>query len=122
MDFRSMHLLVTKAAAIASIAILTAACGDEKSPTTPSGFGTVNGLVLANDAKTPIPGAVVQLASKPVNGPIDTTDAAGAYTLTNVPAGNQQLRAERGVFVATFTVGVRANETVTAPAAKLVSS
>lgn len=102
--------------------LVLAACGGSDKPTAPKGFGAVQGVVRANDGVTPIPEAVVTLASKPAGGPEDTTDAAGAFTLTDVPAGNQLLLAKRGIFEVKFTVAVKADQTVTAPPAKLVSS
>lgn len=107
-----------KAIAPTLLALLVAlgACGD--SPTQ-GGTGTVSGVVVAADGTTPVPGATVQLATLPVNGPIDTTDANGAYTLQHVPAGTQQLLASRGSFQSLFTVEVKANESVTAAPAKV---
>jgi hypothetical protein len=104
------------------LSLALAACGGSDGPSAPKGFGSVQGIVRANDGVTPIPDAVVTLASKPAGGPQTTTDATGAFTLENVPAGNQQLLAKRGVFEAKFTVAVKADETVTAPPAKLVSA
>ena len=105
-----------------ALAVTLSACGGGDEPSAPKGFGSVQGVVRANDGVTPIPDAVVTLASKPVGGPSATTDANGAFTLTDVPAGTQQLLAKRGIFEAKFSVAVKADETVTAPTAKLVSS
>jgi hypothetical protein len=103
-------------AAGAAVAVLTAACSGDDAPTPPTetGVGTVTGQIVAADGTTPIPGAEVQLASRPANGPVDTTDTQGAYTLAGLPAGAQTLVATRGVFLGQFTVTVRANQTVTA--------
>ena len=99
----------------AAVAVMTAACSGDDAPTpTETGVGTVTGRIVAADGATPIPGAAVQLAARPANGPVDTTDTEGAYTLAGLPAGVQTLVATRGVFLGQFTVTVRANQTVTA--------
>lgn len=105
-----------------ALAVTLSACGSDGSPSAPKGFGIVQGVVRANDGITPIPDALVTLASKPAGGPTATTDANGAFTLEDVPAGTQQLLAKRGIFEAKFNVAVKADETVTAPTAKLVAS
>lgn len=102
---------------VALLALL-AACGDD-GPTDPGegGTGTVEGIVTAADGETPIPLATVTLASG--SGPSTETDTEGAYTLDDVPAGSQMLRATRGNFEVVFNVQVVANQTVTAQAAEL---
>lgn len=105
-----------------ALATLVAGCGGSDSPTGVGGVGTVNGLVVAADGTTPIQGAAVTLAAQPASGPSATTGTDGAYTLTEVPAGEQALLATRGLFQARFNVTVTASQTVTAPAAKLQST
>lgn len=99
--------------------------------------GTVIGVVTAADGETPIQGVTVGLATdeaadaaqsgnalRPLNtvlspvfavqtdGPTTTTDADGAFTLEDVPTGEQTLIAKRGVFEATFTVTVPLNDVI----------
>jgi hypothetical protein len=55
---------------------------------TPAASGSIAGHVTRDDGLTAIPGATVSYS-----GGTATTDAAGAYTLTNVPAGTVSLTA-----------------------------
>ena len=113
-------LRITRRLALVAGVIFLAACGggDGGGPTE-SGLGSIVGRIVAADGSTPIPGAVVQLSSRPANGPVDTTDANGDYQLSNVPSGQQELVATRGLFEVEFMVTVRANESTTAAAAEL---
>ena len=115
-----MHLHGTRLrlTCLALTAIVTA-CGGGDGPG--GGVGTVNGLVVAADGTTPIQGATVTLEAGS-GGPATTSGIDGGYTLTTVPDGQQTVLATRGVFEARFNVTVTANQTVTAPAAKLQST
>jgi hypothetical protein len=96
------------------LAIALAACGDSTAPET----GTVEGVVVAPDGVTAIVGAVVRLEGR-TTGPTTETNAAGAFTLEKVPAGNQTLEAVRGNFSATIPVNVVANSKTQAPIATI---
>ena len=104
-----------------AVCLTVAGCGNggTMGPSGPS--GQVTGRVTAADGRTGIGGATVALASASTGGPTTTTDMTGAYTLSAVPTGAQNLRARKGNFQATFAVTVRANEVVTAPSAPLVA-
>lgn len=72
--------------------------------------GTVQGLVNAPDKVTPIIGAIVTAEG---TGRTTTTDAQGAYTLTNVPVGTRKIIAVKGSFRAETTVTVTKDQTTT---------
>jgi uncharacterized protein YjdB len=92
-------------------------------------FGTVTGTVMANDGVTPIPDALVEvqgtqfMAARGARAAISTRSALdGSYTLANVPSGPQVIVASRGAFRATVNVTVQANQSTTAPVAKMTST
>ena len=99
-----------------SFAFLLAACGGESAA--PTGEGTVTGKVTAADGVTPVALANVYAQVLGV-GSATKSDVNGNYTLTDVPAGEQVIVAEKGNFRSTTTVNVAPNTTTSAPAAKL---
>ncbi|HEV2988945.1 MAG TPA: carboxypeptidase regulatory-like domain-containing protein [Candidatus Angelobacter sp.] len=83
----------------------------------PTNPGTITGNVMDNSGKA-IVGATVSGAGLTI-----TTDANGAYTLGNVPAGSVALTASASGFQpASESVTVTAGNTTTAPAMTLVSN
>jgi hypothetical protein len=75
-------------------------------PTDPSGTTSSNGGVpgtytlsgvvrRADFARTPLENASVQILDGPRAGAVATTDATGAYTISDVPAGKLQIIASR---------------------------
>lgn len=72
-------------------------------------FGTVIGRVLDATNNRPVPGALISIGS------LWTTysDPAGAFTLTNIPAGNQRVTANApGYDVNSIRARVKENKTV----------
>lgn len=109
-------MLRRRALLLLSFGVFAAGCGGD--PAAPTGAGTVTGKVTAADGVTPVGLATVYAESKgAASGTI--SDANGDYTLTNVPAGQQVIVAEKGSFRSTTPVNVAPNTTTTAPAAKL---
>jgi len=97
-------------------------------------FGSVTGIVTATNGTTPIQGALVRLkpdgdgngfsnqimSNTTQSTPQATTDSEGRYTLEDVPAGDQILVANRGVFWSEIQVTVEANVLTDAPELILV--
>ena len=105
---------------LASAVVFAAGCGGSSdSPAAPAGgFGTITGKVTAGDGTTPVALASVYVESKGKASAV-TSDAQGAYSLTEVPAGSQVVVAEKGNFKSSTPVTVSSGKTVAAPAAKL---
>ncbi|MCC7478028.1 hypothetical protein IT575_06165 [bacterium] len=81
------------------------------------GNGTVSGVVYMPNGEDPVSGALVYVRGAGVSAvgdppdedyeAFDYTDAAGAFELSNVPTGSQQIRMLKGAFVKTITVDVQ---------------
>lgn len=79
-----------------------------------NGTGAIQGYVTQGGSSQPIAGATVALSSIP--GLTATTNAAGFFTLSGLPAGNQTLIANKtGFSSASGVVHVVAGQTVSAP-------
>lgn len=109
-------MLRRRALLLLSAGFFAVSCGGDAAA--PTGEGTVTGKVTAADGVTPVALAIVYAQSKgAATG--TTSDVSGNYTLTNVPAGQQVIVAEKGNFRSTTTVNVAPNTSTAAPPAKL---
>lgn len=66
---------------LCSVAFLAASCSDDKSGDEAPGYGTVSGVVT-DELQTPIEGVAIIVEKTEISA---TSDASGAFTLTNVP-------------------------------------
>lgn len=81
------------------------------------GNATVSGVVYMPNGDDPVSGALVYVRGAGVSAvgdppgedyeAFDYTDAAGAFQLTSVPIGSQQVRMVKGAFTKTITVDVQ---------------
>jgi hypothetical protein len=84
-------------------------------PPPPDDAGTIEGRVCAPDGTTWLSGADVYVELANGTRVATTTDADGAYTLTNVPVGVQVVHIVKGSFSDTTNVTVVDGQTTTIP-------
>jgi hypothetical protein len=103
-----------------SVLVLFALVGCSTAPTVGDGVGSIQGVVTAADGTTPIASATVYVESRgPTNG-ATTSNVQGAYTLTNVPSGQQVVVATKGNFKSTTPITVSGTRPTQAPVSKLI--
>jgi TonB-dependent SusC/RagA subfamily outer membrane receptor len=94
------------------LAVAAAMLGSAANPAAAQAVATVRGTVTSAATQRPLAGVQVSVARSSVR---TVTNASGAYTLANVPAGTATIRAELiGYTPATRAVTVAAGQTATA--------
>lgn len=92
------------------LSMLVVSCNENT--ITPVTYGSISGVVLAPDGKTPVQGASVQ--TNPATSAI-ATDSAGAFTLTNITSGSYTVTASKnGYASSSVSVNVTSGKTVQA--------